>query len=349
MSKYANVYYDPGEPGSFGGVESLRRAVGGKKKDVERWLKSQDTYTLHRPVRKKFQRNRIIVSGLDDQWEADLVDVQGLAKYNNNVKYLLTVVDSLSKYAWVVPLKDKSGESIVTAFKSIFKERICRKLRTDAGREFLNHKFQALLKSKGIIYFTSKNETKSAIVERYNRTLRSRMWRYFTATKQQRYIDVLPQLVHSYNHSKHSSIGIEPANVTVMNGETVWRKLYNFKESKKLPKFAVNDLIRISKAKKTFEKGYRSNWTREIFKIKRVYRKRLPEYSIQDLMGEDILGKFLEAEMQTVKAQESQTFRVNKILKTKGKGLSKSIFVSWEGFPDKFNSWIPAKILAQYQ
>ena len=252
MSKYAEVYYDPNRPGSFGGVESLRKAAGGNRKNAEKWLKSQDTYTLHRPVRKKFRRNRILVSGLDSQWSADLIDVSALAKYNNKYTFLLTVVDSLSKYAWVVPLKDKSGTSIVNAFKMIFKERICRRLRTDSGKEFLNSKFQSLLKSKGIIFFTSKNETKCAMVERFNRTLRSRMWRYFTATRQERYVDVLPQLVHSYNNSRHSSTGVAPASVNVMNGETIWRKLYNYKDDKKKPRYEVGDLVRISKAKKTF-------------------------------------------------------------------------------------------------
>lgn len=141
MNKYAEVYYDPGNPGSFGGVNRLWREVGGSKQDVEEWLKMQDTYTLHRPARKKMKRNRIQVAGLDDQWSADLIDVQGLAKYNNNFKYLLTVVDTLSKYAFVVPLKDKTGNSIVKAFTKIFQTRKPRKLRTDSGKGCTTYNF----------------------------------------------------------------------------------------------------------------------------------------------------------------------------------------------------------------
>lgn len=349
MSKYAEVYYDPEEPGSFGGVEALRRRAGGTRKDAEKWLKKQDTYTLHRPVKKRFPRNKILVAGLDDQWSADLIDVHGLAKFNNNNTFLLTVVDTLSKYAWVVPLKDKTGSSVVNAFKKIFKERTCRKLFTDAGKEFLNAKFQSLLKSKGIIFFTSRNETKVATIERFNRTLMSKMWRYFTATGQKRYIDVLPKLVHSYNGSKHASIGVAPASVNAMNAETVWRKLYKFRDAKKTPKYQIGDLVRISKAKKTFEKGYKTNWTKEVFEIKRVHPKTLPEYSIQDLNGEDILGKFLEAELQPVEAQKSQTFRIDKVIRSTGRGNSKKSLVSWEGFSPKFDSWIPANKIPLYQ
>ena len=118
---------------SFGGVDKLWREVGGPKQEVRDWLKTQATYTLHRPVRKRFERNKIQVAGLDGQWSAELIDVQGIAKHNNNVKHLLTVVDSLSKYAFVVPLKDKTGTSMVKAFTKIFKTRKPRKLRTDKG------------------------------------------------------------------------------------------------------------------------------------------------------------------------------------------------------------------------
>lgn len=345
MSKFAKVYYDPSNPGSFGGVSRLWKEVGGPKDDVIDWLKTQDTYTLHRPVRKKLKRNRIQVAGLDDQWEADLIDVQGIAKYNNNMKYLLTCIDTLSKYAFVVPVKDKSGESMVKAFTKIFKHRKPRKLRTDSGKEFLNHPFQKFLKQNDVVFFTSKNETKSAIVERFNRTLRSKIWRFFTASKQERYLDALPHLVNSYNHSMHSSTGFAPADVNDMNAEDVWRKLYQypFKKRNRKPKFKQGDLVRISKTKRTFEKGYRPNWTREIFKVTTVYKKALPEYRLQDLLGEDILGKFLERELQAVHPQESQSYKIKQFIRSKGKGSSKQSLVSWEGYPDKFQTWIPSK------
>ena len=348
---FAKIYYDPSHPGSFGGVDRLWREVGGAREDVENWLKTQDTYTLHRPAPKRFKRNQIQVAGLDDQWEADLVDVQGIARYNNSMKFLLTVIDSLSKFAFVIPIKDKTSVSIIKAFKRIFKERIPRKLRTDKGKEFLNRPFQQFLKENNIIFFTSNNETKAAIVERFNRTLRSKMWRFFTATKRDRYIDVLQDLVDSYNNSVHRTTGFAPAKVNVMNGEKVWRKMYKHKlnPTSSHPKFKRGDLVRISKTKKTFEKGYRPNWTREVFKVTHVYKRKLPEYRLEDLKGEDILGKFLEKELQGVTPDETQTYRAKKVIRRKGKGRQKQVLVSWEGFPDKFRSWIPEKELPLYR
>jgi len=346
---YTKVYYDPSNPGSFGGVQRLWREVGGSKEHVEEWLKTQDAYTLHRPVRKKFERNRIQVAGLDDQWEADLVDVQGLAKQNNNMKHLLTVIDALSKYAFVVPLKDKTGPTIVKAFKQIFKTRKPRKLRTDKGKEFLNRPFQQFLKEHEVLFFTSNNETKCAMVERFNRTLRQKLWRFFTATRRDRYLDVLQDVVDSYNGSVHGTTGYAPANVNVMNAEKVWRVMYGdlLQRSKlKSPKYKVDDMVRISKAKKTFEKGYRSNWTKEIFKVSRVYRgRKVHEYRIEDLDSEEIQGKFLEKELQEVKPAESQTFKVEKVIRKNIKG---EVLVQWEGFPAKFQSWIPKKDLPKY-
>ena len=301
MKKYEQAYYNPSRPGSFGGVDRLWRDVGGSRQAAEAWLQSQDTYTLHKPARKKYERNKIRVAGLDDQWSADLVDVRGLAKYNNKYTFLLTCIDVLSKYAWVIPLKDKSSASVTKAFKTIFKSRIPRKLRSDQGKEFVNRPFQAYLKSKGVLFFTAINDPKASVVERFNRTLRSRMWRYFTANGTERYVDVLQQLTDGYNATPHSAHGYAPKDVNVMNAEQVWRKLYNYPQKRRSPIYKVGDMVRISKAKKTFEKGYRTNWTRETFRIKRVFRRPLPEYTIEDSDGEEILGKFLERELQTWK------------------------------------------------
>ena len=349
-SKFARVYYDPANVGSYGGAYALWKAAGGTLREAKEWLETQDTYTLHRPARKRFPRNKIAVAGIDDQWEADLVDVQKLAKENKSHKYLLTVIDSLSKFAWAIPIKDKSGDSIVAAFKGIFKTRQPRKLRTDRGKEFLNYKVQNLLKQKNIIFFTSNNDTKAAMVERFNRTLRSKLWRYFTATKEKRYIDILPQILLSYNNKRHSTTGMAPSKVTVHNAEHVWRKMYQFatrKKGYKKPRFTAGDHVRISKAKDTFEKGYKTNWRSEIFVIKRVFKKHIPEYALQDLAGEDILGKFLEFELQRVKKGDS--FTVSKIVRRKGQGKKRELLVEWIGYPKSLRTWIPASHLKQHQ
>ena len=181
----SQIYYNPESPASFGGVDSIYRVVRDEGKHqisrnkIRLWLQKQDTYTLHKPVRYRFKRNRVIVGAIDEQWEADLVIMDSLSKYNNGFKYVLTVIDVLSKYAWAEPIKTKTGENLVKAFEKILKKgRKPETFHTDKGTEFMNRKFQTFLKKHNIRFFTTQNETKASIVERFNRTLKTKMWKY---------------------------------------------------------------------------------------------------------------------------------------------------------------------------
>ena len=146
---------------------------------------------------------------------------------NFEVRGNLTVVDVLSKFAWVEPIKTKSGENLVKAFEKICKRgRQPEKLHTDKGTEFTNRLFQRFLKDKNILFFTTHNDTKASIVERFNRTLKGKVWKYFTAKNTTKYIDVLQKLMYSYNHSRHRSIGMKPADVNPENESVVWQRLY---------------------------------------------------------------------------------------------------------------------------
>ncbi|GIY45648.1 uncharacterized transposon-derived protein F54H12.3 [Caerostris darwini] len=107
-------YKNPEKPASFGGINALRRAVGNqvKTKDIKQWLETKDSYTLHKPARRNFKKNRVIVGGIDEQFQADLLDLQSIKQFNNGYKFLLTCIDVFSKYAWAISLKDKTGQSI---------------------------------------------------------------------------------------------------------------------------------------------------------------------------------------------------------------------------------------------
>ena len=168
------------------------------REKVKKWLMEQDAYTLHKPARRHFKRNRVIVGGIDQQWQMDLADMQSMQKFNDGYRYFLVCIDVFSKYAWVIPLKNKTGLSLVDAFKVILSSgRRPEKIMTDQGTEFFNKHFQALLKEEDIVLYNTYNETKASIVERLIRTLKAKMWRYFTAKKPMRYIDMLPDLVYS--------------------------------------------------------------------------------------------------------------------------------------------------------
>lgn len=300
------IYYNTKSPGSFGGVDALYRQLKGKntKKEIKQWLSGQDTYTLHKPVQRRFLRNRVIVNGINDQFQLDLADVSNISKYNKGVKFLLTGIDVFSKHAWAVPLKDKSGKSVRSALENILLERKPRKIQTDKGREFLNKDVQNLLKENDIKYFNSNNpETKASVVERFNRTLKNRIYRYLTYKQTFKYIDVLEDILNSYNSSYHRSIKMSPDDVTYENEKDVWHNLYSdtLKTIKKLYKFNVDDYVRISIERVPFRKGYKRGWTEEVFVITKRHSRNPPVYNIRDLEGEDIEGTFYEKELQKIK------------------------------------------------
>ena len=351
MDEYlSSVYYDSKRTGGFGGVDRLYQDVKkeGKfkisRKKIKEWLMKQDTYTLHKPMRRHFKRNRVIVGGIDQQWQMDLADMQSLQKFNDAYRYLLVCIDVFSKYAWDVPLKNKTGPALVEAFKIILASgRKPEKIMTDQGTEFLNRHFRALMKEEDIELYNTYNETKASIVERLIRTLKTRMWRYFTAKKTMRYIDMLPDLIHSYNHSVHRSIKTKPADVTVENEKQVWHTLYDSDDVVKNVKykFEIGDQVRISKIKRKFEKGYLPNFSKEIFTISKQIPRDPPVYKLKDYDGEELKGTFYDKELQKV-IKQNDVYEIEKVLKKRGRGNNVQYLVKWSGYPNKFNSWVPA-------
>lgn len=306
------TYRNPKQPGALGGIVQLQRHAFKKtaKKKIQSALLEEEAYARHAPIRHKFTRNRIMAYGVDDCWQADLVDLSSLAESNGGYKYMLTVIDVLSKYAWIRLLKNKFGQSVLKAFQSVFKEgRRPRNLTTDEGKEFVNRNFQSFLKKLKIRFFAAVNDTKAAVAERFNRTLKTKMWRFFTANGSLRYLDAIQDLVTSYNHTEHRSIGrLRPVDVTKKNERTVWEILYRQRfpgeqlNKPKVPRFKEGDKVRISKYKGTFEKGYLPNWTSEIFTVHNVKPPGFlgstePMYHLRDEYDNIIVGSFYEPQM----------------------------------------------------
>ena len=359
------LYYDPSHYAGYSARDNLARAAKPKftRNEVVEWLKSQDAYTLHRPVRRKFPRLHYNVTNIDDLWEADLIELRNLKNYNDGYSYLLTIIDVLSKFVWVEPLRDKTSAGVVRAFERVLsrnKERIPVYLQTDKGKEFIGAPFQKFLKEKDIRFRVTRNpDVKAAVVERFNRTLKERMWRYFTHKNTRRYIDVLQDIVRAYNHTRHSTIKMEPAVVTLENARIArenmnrrWSKEGKEEKKKNLisarkAKYKEGDLVRVSRAKVAFEKGYEAKWSEEIFRIHRVLEWRKPHvYELRDLAGEVIDGFFYEQELSPInKNLQEGEFIVDRVIKSRGRGNNKQLLVSWQGYPSKFDSWIPASSL----
>ena len=345
----SEVYFDPTKVGSYGGVASLRRVTRLPQKAVTAWLSAQDAYTLHKPARRHFKRRQVIVGGMHQQWQADLVDMSKVKRVNNGMTFLLTVIDVFSKVAWCVPMKNKSAASLVKALQSTFVDGWPQTLQTDDGREFRNKSVQSILRSYDIHHFSTHNaETKAAVVERFNRTLKTRMWRYFTKHQTWRYVDVLPNLMRSYNNARHRMIGMAPSQVNAQNQEEVWQRLYGH-DGKGVPKLHVSDRVRVSKYKRTFEKGYETNWSEELFTVHEVHPSDPPVYRLRDDLGEVLEGTFYELELQKVTVPFDKVYRVEAVLKRRTVGKRKEALVKWFGYGSYFNSWIDAKGLVNYK
>jgi Integrase core domain len=296
-------YSNLARPAGFSSVDKLVKASKQSKARVSQFLTTQDSYTLHKPVRKRFPRNPYTVTNIDDLWEADLVDVNSYSKHNKGVKFLLNVIDTFSKYVWSVPLKNKTATVVANALEKIFKKskRTPVTLQSDAGLEFNNKIVRSQLQRLGIKYHTTRNDLiKAAIVERYNRTQRSRMEKYFTANKTFNYLDILAALTQGYNDSKHSSTGMAPSKVTKSDVLEIWKRMQtrNSKIVRGKVKFHVGQHVRIAKSKDIFKKGYKQTFTSEIFKVTKVLvRTPQPVYEIEDVKGEPILGQFYNYEL----------------------------------------------------
>lgn len=402
------IYFDPENAGSFGGVDALRRSAvlaikgrGEKRKNlcvantpttattatttttsrnkIQNWLSGQDVYTLHKPVRRRFPRSRVFSPGINHIWQADLVDLTSLSRHNDGYKFLLCVIDCFSKYAYVVPLKNKNSQTVKNAFASIIEKNDdselldwsilepdgilppwlggCKPqfLQTDKGSEFLNTIFQKYLAVNNIKHYTTESELKACVVERFNRTLKNKMFRYFTFKRSYRYIDILQKLVKSYNNSFHTSIKTKPINVSYKNEGKIYDILYPRRATgwargagrataKQKFKFNIRDAVRISDTKRTFERGFNQRWSYEIFFIKNRFSTLPHTYELKDAAEETIKGKFYAPELQ--KVAKKDIFEIEKVLKKrKLKNGKIQYLVRWAGYPPKFDSFVDEKNL----
>lgn len=349
-----SIYYSPSNPAGFASIDKLYFEAKKLKPDITRkdvisWSSRQITYTLHKPVRRNYVRNRIVVYGIDEQWEADLVEMQEFSRMNRGIRYILTVIDVFSKYAWAFPLKSKTGKDLVCVFTKLFNERTPACLRTDMGKEFVNFRLQQLLKDKNVRFYTSSNrDIKCAVIERFNRTLKSKMFKYFTSKGTRKYVDRLNDFMQSYNKSYHRSIKMTPNQVTADNSHQVLTNLYGNSVSVLSnaikPKLESSDTVRMIHKHKPFDKGFYPNWTDTTYKIKNVDKSQThPVYVLENESGETLKErKFYENEIQKI---TSNSYRVEKILRRRTYKGKAQYLIKWIGYSSNHNSWINSEDL----
>lgn len=293
---------------------------------------------LHAPARRRFRTRAVEVKGINDLYQADLVEMIPYSKFNKGYEYLLTIINCFSQVAYALPIKNKKGSEVANALEQIISKHRMNHLQTDQGLEFYNTHVQKQLKKYGINHYSTFSDKKSSIVERFNRSLKELMYRKFTEVGNYNWIKILPSLLKEYNERKHRTIGMAPVEVNNRNENLV---RYNINKNRqkyravdKRTQFKVGDKVRISKYKKVFDKGYLPNWTNEVFTIYAVQAAIPITYKVKDYKDNVIQGSFYEHELK--RAKLTDIYLVEKVLRKKGN----KVFIKWLGFDGAHNTWI---------
>ena len=274
-----------------------KKSTGSGFKKLENTTKPSSSILAdepEKPIIRKFNKRKVYSQFKDNIWGRDLVDMQSLNRKNKSIKYLLCAIDLYSKYAFVIPLKDEKGISIVNAFNKIIKQsnRKLNKIWVDQGGEFYNNVFEKWLLDNDINMYSTYIESKSVVAERFIRTLKNKLYKHMTATGKNVYYDVLDDIVYKYSNTKHSTIKTKP--IDVKNNKRVYIDEHNEKDSR----FKVGDRVGISRYKNIFAKGYTPNWSKEIFIVDKINDTVPYTYNLKDLNDEEIIGSLYDKELQ---------------------------------------------------
>ena len=257
-------------------------------------LKQKIAKEIFSPVVKKFDRIQIQTHYKDECWSIDLIDRSSLAKYNKNYKFIFTIIDNHTKFAWAIPLKDKSGKSTTTAFKKLIEtsKRKSEKVWSDRGKEFYNKTFLDFLKQNEIQIYSTHSDLKAVFVERFNRTLLDLIKEPMYIEGKACWLNHINSALDKYNNRVHTTTRMTPfeASNKPIDPPT-------FVNKPKQPKFQVGDYVRVPDKRNIYSKGYTTNWNRELFKIQKINPTNPITYTLEDENNEQIAGKYYEQEL----------------------------------------------------
>lgn len=348
VDHFKENYNKPGHELFVSGISNIYRYFKGvlSRNDISKLLGSVENYTLHREY-KHLSRNPSFSHFKRYQVQIDLIDIQKLSRWNDGVKFLLAAIDTFTRKAFVQPCKDKKAETVLAAFKIIFRNFGSKifTLVADRGSEMRNKEFINFCRQNNIRFFHNFTSVHAAFVERFNRTFQNMLYKYLSEFETKRYLDVLEDILASYNARYHRMIGMSPNDAEdEKNHLNVALAMEKYHSKSKLggnrhPKFKVGQLVRIALQKTVFHRGYNEQSNYEVFLIKSVKQKLgKPLYYLETYdKAEQLLGGFYEHELTAV---NSDIFRVEKVLKTRKRGGIVEHFVKWKGYDSGHNSWI---------
>ena len=329
-------------PSGLSSIEKLRKASKLPVSKVRNFLQRDPTYSIHKPARKTYPRQTTLAREPDYQWQSDLAILKKFAPHNNGYGYLLCVIDVYTRFGFIRPLKRKSGIEVTNNFEHILvsSDRRPLKLQTDRDKSYMGGNFQKMLKKYDITHFQTNSELKATLVERFIRTVVTKIYKLISLRQSFKYIDKLENIAQAYNSSIHSSTGVPPNRVNNSAKREIWLRQHT-KNPKppSAPKFQQGDTVRISKYKRLFRKGYLPQYSEELFTIIHVKRGTPNSYSLSDLNGSRIDGIFYEEELTAFPITKHTEFLIDKIIKRKGD----KVYVSWKGYPATFNAWVKLK------
>ena len=356
----ASIYFDPLQGSSYSGIQKFWNAVKSKNdyylkyKQVHSWLKKQESYVRHQPPPKVYPHQKILMSSMDEQWDADLLSMIQFSLKNSGYKYLAVFIDIFSRHIWVEPMKTKTGGEMVQVLARIFKKgRKPLNMRTDRGTEYTNNIVQHYLKREGVHHFVAYNPIHASYAERVIRTLKGKIYRFFTDRQTHNYIDYLDDIVDGYLNTVHNTTGMKPIDITDKNAQDVYEKLYLPQqiaiEKKKVNyKFEIGDKVNLLMDRSTFNKGYKETYFQEIFEIIRRTPTQPPRYKLADLLKEELNGSFYEQQLVKVNYHTSALFRLDKVVRYRKTDKGREALVRWQGYPPKFDIWLDVEGIIDY-
>ena len=297
-SSFDDIYTDPKNPASY-------------SSNVRSFMNQKRSISVHKRRVKNFRRRQIIVPGPFHTISADLIDYQMIAGSNSNYKYILTVIDCFSRFVYARPLKRKTAQEVSSQLDDIIStmQYVPRFFTSDKGLEFdSRNKFvrEVLIDKYNMIIYYTTGAKKNSMVERFNRTLKDRLQRYFTETGRKRWLDVLRDFVNNINNSINRTIGIRPVDVTLDNADKIWKRIYP--KALEIPKcdlIRVGDRVRVAIEKSIFAKGYHQNWSEEIFTVARLEKSMgTCLYILKNNDGIEVNRKFYIPELNFVSRLE---------------------------------------------
>lgn len=299
------IYFDPRNRGSFGGPDRLKKEAKVSLKEAKSYLEGVNAYNKNKSVKHKFVRRKISCPIVDYKWQTDLLSLQRFSRQNKGYNYILTVIDVASRFAFAIPLKTKSAKDVTEGFKTILEnsKRNPKLLEADEGKEYFNNTFIKMCEKFGITLYHNESPLKAAMIERFNRTLMTRLTKIFTYRNKTSYYDILQNVVDSYNSCPHRIIKHAPKDVNKYNQMDCWFNTYesHFNLPKRKLDLKVGDFVRIKMVKQTFTKGYEKSFSEQLYQIVEVVNSRPVTYKIADTTGLNIKGIFYPEELSIVK------------------------------------------------